>query len=151
MYRALLFAGLFAAACLGSGAASSQPACPHGDQSDISKKDVAFARDMQQAMEHDDREWFADHTHYPMRYSFGAYQKTLFIRSRAEFLAKFDKLFIYNTIFAIRHTRPDCLLKEMGNVMMGDGEVWFGPFDAKGKPGTKVLLIVTIWTADQGL
>ena len=92
-----------------------------GDDELIHRRALAF----QQAVRRGDKKAVAALLTYPMRVNSASGRKR--VRSPAEFVARYDAIFSSSYRDAILRAIPRAMFVRDQGVMLGDGEVWFGP------------------------
>jgi hypothetical protein len=110
---------------------SSQPSqggvCHHSTVEDfapgLAPKARAFLGELQTAVKAGDRQKLAALVRYPLDvYSAKEHRA---VRTSAELIRDFDRLFTPSVRKAIEQQMPACLFANFQGVMIGDGEVWF--------------------------
>jgi hypothetical protein len=117
----------FAVALLGTGSARAE-------NSDFKIPETEIILQMQDAVRKDDKHWFADHLHLPVRY----YGKTaMLIRSKRWFLKHYSTIIGAELKASLLAQHPEKYLKNYQGLMVGDGglNIWLEEF---GDPGAGI-------------
>lgn len=97
------------------------------EDADIRIPETEIILDMQAAIRADDRHWFAEHLHLPVRY-YGTTFRT--IRSKEWFLKHYPTIVGPELRAAILAQDPESYLKNYQGLMVGDGgrNIWLRDF-----------------------
>ena len=102
---------------------------------------------LQSAVRADDKQWFAEHLHLPVRY----YGKTFrMIRSKEWFLKHYATILGPELKAAILAQDPESYLKNYQGLMVGEGSrnIWFADFGDPGAGTPSHYEIITINNSD---
>ena len=106
---------------------SDSPACPgttvDNQGANVAKLSRAFLAQLQTAVHEGDKTKVASMASYPLLVIHGG-RKTR-IKTKAEFLAKYDTIFDAHVQKAIAQQSARCLFGNYQGAMIGDGELWF--------------------------
>ena len=101
--------------------------CGHSTVNDFSPglvpKANAFLVSLKAAVRAQDKQKVAGMIRYPLLINMPKSHKQ--IRTIAEFIAEYDRLFTTSVRKAVEEQRPECLFENWQGVMIGNGEIWF--------------------------
>lgn len=107
--------------------ASDPQACPgstiDNQGADVAKMSRAFLAELQTAVHDGDKTKVASVISYPLMVIHGSRRTR--IKTKTEFLAKYDTIFDANVQKAIAQQSAKCLFGNYQGAMIGNGEVWF--------------------------
>jgi hypothetical protein len=123
--RAVILAAGLIASAFSQGAAKVD--CGHSTVADFSPslepKANAFLTSLKAAVKAQDKHKVAGMAQYPLLVNMFKGHKQ--IKTAAQFIAEYDRLFTPSMRKAIEEQTPACLFANWQGVMIGDGEVWF--------------------------
>ncbi len=107
--------------------ASDTQACPgstvDNQGADIAKMSRAFLAELQTAVHEGDKTKVASMISYPLMVIHGSRRTR--IKTKSEFLARYDTIFDAHVQKAIAQQSAQCLFGNYQGAMIGDGELWF--------------------------
>ena len=102
-----------------------------GDDAELAKQAKLFLSTMQKAVRSNDAEVFAALVQYPARVNTGKGHETL--RTPVDTVRRYNELVSPATQRAVLTQSPNCTFEHNGQLMIGDGDIWFGPARLPGK------------------
>jgi hypothetical protein len=117
------------------------------ENADIRIPETEIILAMQAALRADDKQWFAEHLHLPVRY----YGKTFrMIRSKEWFLQHYATILGPELKASILAQDPESYLKNYQGLMVGEGSrnIWFADFGDPGAGTPSDYEIITINNSD---
>lgn len=91
----------------------------------LTPDDIGFFKDIQKAIETDNREWMANNISWPLFTSFRGVKGG--IDSRKKFLKYYNEIVTTKVKTAVRKQKAEELFRNYQGVMIGNGDIWFGP------------------------
>jgi hypothetical protein len=102
--------------------------CGHSTVADFSpsleSKAYEFLASLKSAVKAQDTRKVAGMVHYPLLVNMPKSRKK--IKTTAQLIAEYDRLFTTSIRTAIEEQTPACLFANWQGVMIGNGEIWFG-------------------------
>ena len=124
LLRPLLLSGLFIAAAFGQ---TTTPDCGHSTVAEFSPslqpKAESFLGALKAAVKAQDKRKVAEMSRYPLLVNMLKGHRQ--IKTSAQLIAEYDRLFAPSIRRAIEQQTPACLFANWQGVMIGTGEVWF--------------------------
>jgi hypothetical protein len=117
------------------------------DDSTLLIPETEIIKALQAAVRADDKQWFAEHLHLPVRY----YGKTFrMIRSKEWFLQHYATILGPELKASILAQDPESYLKNYQGLMVGEGSrnIWFADFGDPGAGTPSHYEIITINNSD---
>jgi len=97
---------------------------------DINNEDIQFFLKIQHAVVSKDKQWLAGNAFYPLNvytHSDLKHSKLKVIHNKNEFIRNYAIIINKKVELAVKNQDPQRLFKNWQGVMIGNGEIWFGP------------------------
>jgi ankyrin repeat protein len=101
---------------------------------------LSFMKKIKLSIEKGDKEWIADHIHYPISVSLNG-EKKITIDNKQQLISNFEQIFYPAYIEKIKESKVDDLSTNQYGTMLGSGWIWVNDFSTDGHVDYKIYAI----------